>query len=66
MSLTDVMSAAGLQLFAEIGLVLFLVLFLGVLVYTFRGKNRAAFERARHLPLEGDASPAAREGRDRE
>jgi cbb3-type cytochrome oxidase subunit 3 len=46
------MSAAGLQVFAEIGLVLFVAIFCGVLVYTFANKNRATFDRARTAPLD--------------
>jgi cbb3-type cytochrome oxidase subunit 3 len=57
MSLSDIMSGSGLHLFAEIGLVLFLLLFAGVLVYTFARRNRDTFERARHAPL--DDAPAA-------
>lgn len=58
MSLSDIMSGSGLHLFAEIGLVLFLLLFAGVLVYTFAKRNREVFERARHAPL--DDAPAVR------
>jgi cbb3-type cytochrome oxidase subunit 3 len=57
MSLSDVMSGSGLHVFAEIGLVLFLLLFAGVLIYTFAKRNRDTFERARHAPLD-DAPPA--------
>ena len=57
MRLAEIMSAAGLQVFAEIGLVLFLAIFAGVLVYTFTRRNRATFERARTAPLD-DALPA--------
>jgi cbb3-type cytochrome oxidase subunit 3 len=45
------MSAAGLQVFAEIGLVLFVAIFCGVLAYTFARKNRATFDRARGAAL---------------
>ena len=56
MGLGDVMSASGLHVFAEIGLVLFLALFAGVLIYVFARRNREKFERARSLPLDdGDA-----------
>jgi cbb3-type cytochrome oxidase subunit 3 len=55
MRLAEIMGAAGLQVFAEIGLVLFLAIFAGVLVYTFTKRNRATFERARTAPLEDDA-----------
>jgi cbb3-type cytochrome oxidase subunit 3 len=60
MRLSEIMSAAGLQVFAEIGLVLFATLFAGVLVYTFAKKNRATFERARSAPLD-DAAQIHRE-----
>jgi len=52
MRLSEIMSAAGLQVFAEIGLVMFAILFAGVLVYTFAKRNRAMFERARTAPLD--------------
>lgn len=61
MRLSEIMSAAGLQVFAEIGLVMFLILFAGVLVYTFTKRNRATFERARTAPL--DEAPRAAAGR---
>ena len=60
MRLGEIMSAAGLQVFAEIGLVLFLAIFAGVVVYTFNRKNRATFDRARAAPL--DDAPRAERG----
>ncbi len=54
MSLGDVMGGAGLQLFAEVGLLLSAGAFLAVGVSTLLRRNRDAFERARHLPLEHD------------
>ena len=57
MRLSEIMSAAGLQVFAEIGLVLFAILFAGVLVYTFTKRNRATFERARLAPLHDAPNP---------
>jgi cbb3-type cytochrome oxidase subunit 3 len=56
MSLSDIMSGSGLHVFAEIGLILFLLLFAGVIAYTFARRNRETFERARHAPL--DDAPA--------
>jgi cbb3-type cytochrome oxidase subunit 3 len=50
--LGEIMSAAGLQVFAEIGLVMFLTMFAGVVVYTFTKRNRETFERARTAPLD--------------
>jgi cbb3-type cytochrome oxidase subunit 3 len=63
MRLGEIMGAAGLQVFAEIGLVMFLILFAGVLVYTFTKRNRSTFERARTAPL--DEAPRAASGRAR-
>jgi len=63
--LSEIMSAAGLQVFAEIGLVLFAILFAGVLVYTFTKRNRAIFERASTAPLD-DAPCIPPEGSSRE
>lgn len=58
MSLSEIMSAMQLHVFAEVGLVVFGAAFLCVLVTTFLGRNREAFERARFIPL--DEEPAAR------
>ena len=60
MSLSEIMAQAGLTRYAEIGLVLFLLLFLGILVYTFRRRNQAKFERASRMPLED--APTTTEG----
>lgn len=60
MSLSEIMSQAGLEGYAEIGLVLFFALFLGVLVYTFRKRNQAKFDRASRMPL--DDAPTQTEG----
>jgi cbb3-type cytochrome oxidase subunit 3 len=59
-SLTEIMSHAGLEGYAEVGLVLFLLLFLGILVYTFRRRNQATFDRASRMPL--DDAPTQTEG----
>jgi cbb3-type cytochrome oxidase subunit 3 len=58
MSLADVMGAMHLPVYAEIGLLVFVGVFLGVLVTLFSRKNRATFDRARFLPLEGESSEA--------
>ena len=52
MSLGELVSALRLHLWAEIALVLFLGLFLGVLVYAFGRRRAALFDRARHMPLD--------------
>ncbi len=63
MSLTDVMSAMRLNLFAEAAFVLAGAAFATVLVTVFLRSNRAAFERARFLPFEDEPRPRpGREG----
>jgi cbb3-type cytochrome oxidase subunit 3 len=49
-----------LQIFAEIGLVMFVAIFAGVVVYTFTRRNRATFDHARTAPLH-DAALASEE-----
>lgn len=51
MRLSDIMSYARLEIFAEIALLMFVAIFGGVLLYTFSRRNKENFERARHLPL---------------
>lgn len=52
MKLSDVMSASGLSGFAEMGLVIFVVVFIGIVFYTFSRRNRDRFQRARKIPLD--------------
>ena len=54
MRLSDVMSNMGLTSFAEIGLVLFFLVFVGIVIYTFLKRNRKKYEEASMLPLEDD------------
>ncbi len=65
MNLTDVMAQLKLHMFAEVGLFLFLAIFLGVILYTFVRRNQATFDRARRMPLD-DGRPAATETRHHE
>jgi cbb3-type cytochrome oxidase subunit 3 len=62
MSLTDVMSAFALQIFPEIGFVLFGSAFLAIAVTMLLRRNRTYFERARFLPLEEDGGIKSRGG----
>lgn len=52
MKLSDVMGSARLEIFAEIGLVIFALAFVVVLVTTWHRANRDAFARAGRLPLD--------------
>ena len=55
MSLGDVVGGAGLQLFAQVALVLFTGAFLAVLLGMVLGGDDELFERARSMPLAPEA-----------
>lgn len=65
MKLSDVMSAAGLSGYAEVGLCLFLAVFVSVAVRTFRGGARTEFDRLGHLPLGGEREAIRSSDQDR-
>lgn len=65
MHLSDIMGEAGLVSYAEAGLILFVLAFAFIMVYTYSRRNRARYESARFLPLEDDdpqLTPSGREG----
>lgn len=67
MSLTDVMSAAGLTSWTELALVLCLITFTAIVVWVFFVRTRPSYDRLRNLPLEDGAdelSAAAKGGDD--
>lgn len=51
MRLSDIMSRAGLSGWAELALVIFFAVFVGIVIYVV-ARRRGAWERARHLPLD--------------
>jgi cbb3-type cytochrome oxidase subunit 3 len=51
-SLTDVVSGAGLSVYAEIALVIFLVAFIGVVISLFLPSRQRTYEHLRHLPMD--------------
>ncbi len=53
MSLADIMGAAGLNSWAEVGLVISLVTFTGIVAWVFLRK-KSSWEHLRHLPLDDD------------
>ena len=55
-SLTDVVSGAGLSVYAEVALVIFLIAFLGVVVSLFVPSRQRMYERLRRLPIDHDDS----------
>lgn len=54
MSLSDIMSGAGLAGYAEAGLLIFLVTFVGIAIRTLSKAQNDEWERARQLPLSDD------------
>ena len=59
----DVLGFVGATLWARVGLVFFLLLFIGIVIWTYRG-GRDRFRRQSHLPFDegGDFnSPASSE-----
>ena len=56
MKLVDVMSGAGLSMYAIVALVLFVGAFLAVVILTFGPGSTARHARAARLPLDDDAN----------
>ena len=54
MRLADIMSAAGLSSWAEIGLILSVVTFSAIVVWVFVVRRNPSYEHLRELPLEDD------------
>jgi len=65
-SLTDVVSGAGLSMYAEVALVIFLIAFLGIVISMFVPGRRRMYEHLRRLPIDGDRTdrPPYRDGED--
>ena len=51
MRLSDIMSAAGLSSWAEVGLIISFVTFVGIVAYVLF-RRRAAWDAARYMPLD--------------
>lgn len=52
MKLSDIMSAAGLELYAEVALVIFLVVWLAATIRTFARGSSAEYEAAGRMPFD--------------
>jgi cbb3-type cytochrome oxidase subunit 3 len=65
MKLSDIVSHAGLAIYAEVALVLFLLLFLTVMVRLWRPSQREELEAHRLMPFEDGTPVSAREGVER-
>jgi cbb3-type cytochrome oxidase subunit 3 len=62
MKLSDVVGNAGLAFYTEVALVVFFVVFVAVVVRTWRPSRRRELEAQRLLPLEPDSPAPPREG----
>jgi cbb3-type cytochrome oxidase subunit 3 len=54
MKLSDVMSSMGLAFYAEVALVIFFAVFVGVAFHVYRREMRPVYERARLMPLDDE------------
>lgn len=54
MKLSDIMSAAGLSMYAQIALVLFLAVFLAITIRTFAPSRSREMDAASRIPLDDD------------
>jgi cbb3-type cytochrome oxidase subunit 3 len=62
--LSDVVSNAGLAIYAEIAMVLFIAAFVGIVIYLFWPSRRDRIERHRSMPLsDGEPRPTDEEPR---
>ena len=56
MSLSDVMSAAGLSSWTEVALVLCFLAFAAIVVWVFVVRSRPSYDHLREMPLNDDSS----------
>ena len=54
MSLTDIMSDAGLSSYTEIAMVIFLAVFVAISIYIFSRKKSSNWDKAKQMPLDDD------------
>jgi cbb3-type cytochrome oxidase subunit 3 len=52
--LSDIMGAANLAVYAEIALAIFFGVFIAIVFYVLRRKNRVKWEQARFMPLDDE------------
>jgi cbb3-type cytochrome oxidase subunit 3 len=64
MSLRDIVSNAGATLYAEIALVIFFLIFVGIVIYVAL-RRKGTWEHQRHLPLDHDEPVDALEDKHR-
>jgi cbb3-type cytochrome oxidase subunit 3 len=60
MSLSDIMSAAGLSSWTEIALILCFITFSAIVLWVFVVRRKPTYEHARRLPLEDNGDGPSR------
>ncbi|MEP6763595.1 MAG: cbb3-type cytochrome c oxidase subunit 3 [Gemmatimonadaceae bacterium] len=63
--LADIMEHAGLSMYAEVALVLFLAVFIGIVIRTYLPSRRRALDEASRLPLDEAPIVAHRKAEER-
>ncbi len=61
MKLADVVSHAGLALYAELAMILFILVFIGIAIATLRPGNKRAMDAASRLPFDDEAGASPEE-----
>lgn len=56
MSLSDVMSAAGLSSWTELALILCFITFTAIVAWVFLVRSRPSYDHLRNLPLDDDGA----------
>ncbi len=54
MKLSDIMGAAGLSAYAEIAMIIFLVVFVAIVISLFRPGRQQTFDAASRMPLDDE------------
>jgi len=60
MSLTDIMSAAGLSSWTEVALILCFISFAAIVLWVFVVRNKISYDHMRNLPLEENSAGSSR------
>jgi len=60
MSLTDIMSAAGLSSWTEVALILCFIAFAAIVLWVFVVRSKRSYDHMRNLPLEENSAGRAR------
>ena len=60
MSLSDIVGNAGLAIYAQVALVIFFLVFVGIVIYVFL-RRKSSWDHMRNLPLDDDEPVATKD-----